>query len=738
MKKIQNLVFFFIYHSSDIISKHKAKWAFIFLFLFFKTCFSQNNLLESKINLSDFKGTVKEILDKISQKENIIFSYTSEISLDYEVNITKQTISLDKLLQFLFTDRKITYKANKNKILLFRLKENSLQSVSAEKITINARVRDSQTKEPLGFCNIAVNGTKKGTITNIDGFFSITINKADDILLISYLGYESQSVESSKLIKNPDILLKKKEVLLKEVVIQSNDEFLYDLIHKCRQKLLSDKAEAESKVYLGIETRMKLLSGEYTKDSNWIALQFDSIQKQEEKPVELLECLYNADINGANVNELKFKNGRLALASNDNYFINMASSTAMINLSLTKDNEMYPLIPLQLNKRALAKNFILEQGIFDGKNYHIKFYPKTNIKNAFAGEIWMDSSYNPVKIHLKAENTEIHPFLPNFPRDTIKDVSFEITNSYRMVQGLCFPDHFVFNFSFNYLSRKDSTMFLTQKRLNSIIKVKSIMNFYDFDKTFILPYFVYPENENLFGRDDYYKISFLPYNETLWSSENVVLQTEKQKKEYGLSSQNVQLKKYREGNYSSEFLANLPGYSFKTAHFAFYYPYWDSLKRVIPSRTGENFKTLSKEEINSRIKSDLYKLKAQILLDIVETDDSLQCKTYTVFDNEQTFYYLPTNYYTNAFLNIFFDIWEIERRKLQQKLESAKYSLSEIDRIYNLCIKQLNEISEKYFKEVDVGENEKMLKKWNDYVLLNLNIDNMKLVENTEKDKKNK
>ena len=68
----------------------------------------------------------------------------------------------------------------------------------------------------------------------------------------------------------------------------------------------------------------------------------------------------------------------------------------------------------------------------------------------------------------------------------------------------------------------------------------------------------------------------------------------------------------------------------------------------------------------------------------------------------------------------------------------AKYSLSEIDRIYNLCIKQLNEISEKYFKEVDVGENEKMLKKWNDYVLLNLNIDNMKLVESTEKDKKNK
>jgi hypothetical protein len=44
-------------------------------------------------------------------------------------------------------------------------------------------------------------------------------------------------------------------------------------------------------------------------------------------------------------------------------------------------------------------------------------------------------------------------------------------------------------------------------------------------------------------------------------------------------------------------------------------------------------------------------------------------------------------------------------------------------------------VSEKYIKEVDVGENEKMLKKWNDYVLEKLNIDNMKLVENSNKTK---
>ena len=735
MKKIV-LFIILIFRTANIISKPTYNFLIcvFFFLLLFKSGFAQTEILERKINVPDYKGNAKEMLDKISKDEYIVFAYSSEISLNYEVSFRKKRLILKEFLEILFKGKQIGYKVSGDKVLLFNIKEHTNHAEKTTQIIVKGIVKDSLTKEALGFCNIALKGTKKGAITNSEGVFSITVDNPKDILLLSYLGYESRSVEATVLLKKHDIYLQKKDVVLKEVVIHSNDNYLYDLIDKCRNKLKENKAEITAKVYFGLETRLKLLAGEYSMDSNWIVLKFDTNQLKEEKPVELLECLYNAEIEGDKVKELGFKNGRMALASNDNYFINMGSSTAISELSLIKDNGMYPLIPLQLNKKGMKKNFIVEAGFFDGKNYNITFYPKNNNKNAFSGEVWIDgNNYNLIKIHLKAENTEIHPFLPNFPRDTIKDVSFDITNTYRTEQDLSFPDHFVFNYSITYLSRKDSSMFLTQKRLNSIIKSKSIMYFYDYDKPFILPYFDY--TNNLFGRDDSYKISFIPYNEALWNSENIVLHTEKQKKEYGLLSNNGQLKDYRQGNYSSGFMANLPGYSLNIAHFAFYYPYWDSLKRVIPSRNGENFKTLSKEEINSHIKSDLYKLKAQILLDIVESGDSLQCKTYTVFDNEQTFYYLPTNFYTNAFLNIYFDIWEIERRKMQQKLDTLNLNLTQINNIYKTCIDNLNVVSEKYIKEVDVGENEKMMKKWNDYVLEKLNIDNMKLVENSNKTK---
>jgi hypothetical protein len=734
MKKIQKLTFFFIlfFYKEVVFFKFKAKWTIgiIFFLFFFKLSFAQTEILEHKIKLNNFKGTAKEILDKIHQKEKIVFAYSSEISLNYEVSFSKGKMILKDFLEILFNGKQIGYKVNADKVLLFHIKELPAHVEKASLTTIKGTVKDLKTKEPLGFCNIAVKGSKKGVITNIDGAFSITVD-ASDVLLISYIGYEKQSIQASKLLQKQEIYLQKKELLLKEVVIHANDEYLYDIIEKCRKNLIKNKAERTAKLYFALETRSKVLSVEYPTDNHRIVSKTDITQLQEEKPVELLECYYNAQLKGSSVDELGFKNGRTALASNDNYFVNMGSSKAICEISLTNDNGMFPKIPLQLNKRGLRKNFFIELGYFDGKYYTIKFHPKNNSKNSFSGEAWIESeTYNLLKIYLKAENTVIHPFLPEFPRDSIYNVSFDICNTYKSDDELTFPDHFVFNYSITYRSRKD-TIFLYRKNLVSEIKSKSIMYFYDYDKPFILPYFEY--TDMYFGRDDYQKISFFPYNEAFWNSNNVMIQTEKQKQDYGLLSNQGELINYREGNYSSNFLAYLPGRDSLPGHLEFYYPFWNSRKRLVPKLKSDNFKIYSKEKINSSIRSDLYKLKVQILLDIVESGDSLLCKSYTVFDSEQTYYHLLLNFYSNAFFNIYFDIWEIERRKMQQKLEVSNLTLSQINEIYNKTIENLNTISEQYIKEVNVGENEKSLRKWNDFVYEKLDIDNMKMVENSVK-----
>jgi len=53
------------------------------------------------------------------------------------------------------------------------------------------------------------------------------------------------------------VFLEKKDVLLQELTVHAYDEFLYDLMEKCRKKLLKCKSERVAKVYYGIETYTK-------------------------------------------------------------------------------------------------------------------------------------------------------------------------------------------------------------------------------------------------------------------------------------------------------------------------------------------------------------------------------------------------------------------------------------------------------------------------------------------------
>lgn len=58
--------------------------------------------------------------------------------------------------------------------------------------TITGIVSDK--KEALPFVNIQIKGTQKGTLTDLDGKFSITISK-NDVLIFSYIGYETYELE---------------------------------------------------------------------------------------------------------------------------------------------------------------------------------------------------------------------------------------------------------------------------------------------------------------------------------------------------------------------------------------------------------------------------------------------------------------------------------------------------------------------------------------------------------------
>lgn len=578
---------------------------------------------------------------------------------------------------------------------------------------IKAYVKDSRTKEPLAYCNVAVQGKSKGTITNADGVFSISADIEKDILVFSYLGYETQEIPAGLLLNKNEILLLQQGLALQEVTIHAGDEYLYDLLLKCKKAMLKNNSKAVSKVYYGLETEIG------------------------NQPAELLECYYNGFLKGQRIIDLFLKNGRIGLSVLDNrIYRNLETSNAVRRLNLFENNYYFPLIPLQLNKKNMIEDFNLNLVYSDSSLINIAFSPKQNKNSSFSGEIWIDKeTMLLLKVKLHVADAEIHPFESEV-EDKIDSVNMDIIQSFRITKEGAFPDYIVFDYSLRYHSVTGAALTYSNKSLEKPARVthtKAVLYFYDYASPFILPYFEY---DSWIG--DYAKLSLIPYNKIFWDNNSAMLLTDNQKAKIGFFTDNGYQLNFAEGNYGKDFLHDAVN-EISTDTVIWYWGYngtyigqftfWYPDRRVFINKTMPQNKTVTQAEISAYTTDQLCKIKVQILLDVNQYGDSVLCNSYTVFDEANSFYRLMIKDYTNSFVNIYFDICEIERRKMQEQLTTKNFTLKQIDSLYYKTKEDMEILTYRYMYDVDFGKKVSEMNKWNKYVIENLQIDNVKIFE---------
>ncbi|MDN3687786.1 SusC/RagA family TonB-linked outer membrane protein [Cyclobacterium jeungdonense] len=79
----------------------------------------------------------------------------------------------------------------KKSLLVFFLALFAIQGMAQER-TVTGTVTDADADAPLPGVSILIKGTNTGTITDIDGQYSISVPDAQSVLVFSYLGYASQ------------------------------------------------------------------------------------------------------------------------------------------------------------------------------------------------------------------------------------------------------------------------------------------------------------------------------------------------------------------------------------------------------------------------------------------------------------------------------------------------------------------------------------------------------------------
>jgi|WetSurMetagenome_2_1015567.scaffolds.fasta_scaffold61550_2 hypothetical protein len=153
------------------------------------------NPLEIEITLETDSLTKAALLDSISSKTNVHFSYNPELlGAREKVKISNEKTTIFSILKNITNPEALGFHSLDNQIILYPLKSDENEEKTVVKnqfIIIRGKVTDQKKEEPIPFCNIAIIGKAVGTISNNDGNFSIKIplKYQSDTLRFSCLGF---------------------------------------------------------------------------------------------------------------------------------------------------------------------------------------------------------------------------------------------------------------------------------------------------------------------------------------------------------------------------------------------------------------------------------------------------------------------------------------------------------------------------------------------------------------------
>ena len=185
---------------------------------------NEANTLYANLELSLNRTTVGMVIQSISQQTGYEFSYdesilSKEIS---KVSVRVKNEHIESVLKKVFKNTDISYRIVDNRIFLqdnAKAKSVSFASVQQTKRTIRGTVVDN-TGLPVIGANVIVKGSAGvGTVTNVDGDFTLEGIEDGATLMISYIGYVDQEVAVAKGKNDYKITIHEDTQNLDEVVV---------------------------------------------------------------------------------------------------------------------------------------------------------------------------------------------------------------------------------------------------------------------------------------------------------------------------------------------------------------------------------------------------------------------------------------------------------------------------------------------------------------------------------------
>ena len=190
----------------------------LFLFVPFLT----NATAQSEIVISlDFANApLSEVLNEISRQTSLSMVYNAkDVDPNRKVTIHANREKLSKVMTDLLKNTNTTYSVRDNHLVVYSTKETPTvhSTMQQKQRTIKGTVSDEY-GEPLIGVSVLVQGTTTGTITDIDGNYTLEILNDEAVLEFSYIGYQKISLRVAGA-SSFNIIMKEDAQQLNEVVV---------------------------------------------------------------------------------------------------------------------------------------------------------------------------------------------------------------------------------------------------------------------------------------------------------------------------------------------------------------------------------------------------------------------------------------------------------------------------------------------------------------------------------------
>lgn len=168
------------------------------LFIFIGSAFATESYSQVKrVTVVSNNISLSNVISQIENQTDYLFVYNvNDINLNRSVRVNARNQSVAEVLNAIFAGTNIHYAMEgKNIMLSLSRGENSSQSVNqtgTKKVT--GKVVDSKGEPIIGASVVEKGNSKNGTITNMDGVFSLSV-RGDTNVEVSFIGYTSQTLK---------------------------------------------------------------------------------------------------------------------------------------------------------------------------------------------------------------------------------------------------------------------------------------------------------------------------------------------------------------------------------------------------------------------------------------------------------------------------------------------------------------------------------------------------------------